>query len=827
MPPDPPPSSFPEPPDPLALLDQAVGDLIALALPTPPGIVAVAGTGPLPGGGGAFLPPIAGGQLPGFLEDAWDWTSDNLLDPAGDFLSGILAEIGRIVSGAVTTVLSWILKWVYRLTRGMLLQYAPATHHFWFPSVFDEDTQSPYVYLRRVFHLVGEATLGIVDDAADWLQDRVWDAVGWVWNKVGPWFEYAIERVWDAAGWVWNQVSAGLQWVVDRVWDAAGWVWNQVSAGLQWVVDRVWDAAGWVWNQIGPWFQWLVDRVWDAAGWVWNQIGPWFQWTVDQVSGGFGAVTDALQDGLQWAWDNVISKIPEGIVAGAAEIGKLIREAFEWLVNTILVPVGEYGKTLLGIIPKMWRGEYTSMEEIWDDLNFTGTPALLILGVIAMFLILPAFSIALSTVMAESLEPMRQNLAKRIGTRTVFEGTGRELLQRGEWGEDVYLDHLRRQGFSEDSARDIMILAEKIPGPTDLVRMGVREVFTPEIAERFGQFEDFPPAFGEWMAKQGFTDFWAKAFWGAHWDLPSVTQGFQMRHRDVIGDEDLQLLLRALDVMPFWRDKLTDIAFRVISRVDVRRMYAEGVFERDQVKRVYLDLGYKPEDAEALTEFVVRRYPRKGTDEPSDLRSLTISSVKQAYARRLITGDDALERLMELDYSADDAALVISIWEFDWTQDPSLRSDVDPKGLARSTIEKAYERRLIDLNAGVLELGELGYTPEDARLLLQLVDLRLDEQLADLEIDGLVSDYQDGIISDGQLAAALADLNIPQGRIDFLLQREILQRQAKRRRLTLSQMKKALAADLMGEGEYRARLAAVGYNARDVDILVTLNVEAV
>jgi len=653
---------------------------------------------------------------------------------------------------------------------------------------------------------------------AKWVRDRVSDYAHWVISKVVAW-----------AKWVRDRVSDYAHWVISKVVDWAKWVWDQTSTAASWLRDRVVEWAKWVWDQTSTAASWLRDRVIEWAKWVWAQTSTAASWLRDRVIEWAKWVWAQVQDGLQWAWDNVISKIPEGIVAGAQAIGDTIREAFEWFVNTAFEPLLDIINFKLAILGKMLRGEYGTLAELLDDVldpppeTLKGLSGLILYGFTSVGMLVSIFT----GLGGPILEPTLQEHRKRVGARIppfamLRDGFLRDLLPEG-----VHDDWLGRSGFEPANIALQKALYEEIPGSGDLVRMGVREVFTPEIAERFGQFEDFPPAFGEWMAKQGFTDFWAKAFWGAHWDLPSVTQGFQMRHRDVINDEDLQLLLRALDVMPFWREKLTDIAFRVVTRVDVRRMYAEGVFERDQVKRVYLDLGYKPEDAEALTEFVVRRYPRKGTDEPSDLRSLTISSVKQAYARRLITGDDALERLTELDYSADDAALVISIWEFDWFQDPSLRSDVDPKGLARSTIEKAYERRLIDLNAGVLELGELGYTPEDARLLLQLVDLRLDEQLADLEIDGLVSDYQDGIISDAQLAAALADLNIPQGRIDFLLQREILQRQAKRRRLTLSQMKKALAADLMEEGEYRARLAATGYNARDVDILVALNVEAV
>ena len=807
MPPEPFPSTFPDVPDPLDLLDGAVWGLL----------------------GEAALPPMAGGQLPGFLEDAWGWTTGNLLDPGGDFLRDALAEIGRTVSGAVTTILSWLLKWVYHITRFSLWYAVPQGHRLRFPSVFDESTQSPYEYLSRILRILGSVVEGVVGPAVLWVAGELWFWTKWIAEQAAGGVTWLAGELWFWTKWIAEQAAGGVTWLAGELWFWSKWVADQAAGGVTWLAGEVWSGAEWVaeqgagqiswlWGETWFWLKWVAEEAAGGIAWLAGELWFWSKWVADQV-----------QAGNQWIYDNVLEKIPEGIVAGAAEIGKLIREAFEWFVDSAFEPFVDVLQSKFAIPGKLLRGEYTSVEALMDDLMdppnellrgltlIALTPAYLIIGLLLAFF--PPYRPILNKLEWE----VAANVGGTLPTfQMLRDGLRRELL-----AVDEHDEWLRKGGYTGALVELQRELYEEIPGSGDLVRMGVREVFTPEIAERFGQFEDFPPAFGEWMAKQGYTDFWAKAFWGAHWDLPSVTQGFQMFHRGVIPPEELELLLRALDVMPYWREKLTDIAYRVITRVDVRRMYAEGVFDRDQVLRVYKDLGYKPEDAEDLTEFVVRRYPPKGAETADDLRSVTVNTIKQAYARRLVTQDDVLEGLQELEYGPEDAQLIVSIWEFDWTQDPSLRSDVDPKGVARSVIEKAYERRLFDLNAGVRELGELGYTPEDAHLLLQLVDLRLEEQLADLEIDGLVSDYQDGVISDGQLAAALEDLHVPQGRVDFLLRREILSRQAKRRRLSLSQMKKAVAADLMEVGEYRARLGVMGYNAVDVEILTALNVEDV
>ena len=149
-------------------------------------------------------------------------------------------------------------------------------------------------------------------------------------------------------------------------------------------------------------------------------------------------------------------------------------------------------------------------------------------------------------------------------------------------------------------------LAKPIPPVADIITMAVREAFTPEIAARFGQYEGLPAAYVEWVGKKGLTKEWAERYWAAHWSLPSPQQGFEMLHRGVINESDLSLLLRALDIMPFWRDKLIEISFNPLTRVDVRRMYGLGVLDKAGVLKAYKDIGYNETNANLMTEFTVR-----------------------------------------------------------------------------------------------------------------------------------------------------------------------------------------------------------------------------
>jgi hypothetical protein len=193
------------------------------------------------------------------------------------------------------------------------------------------------------------------------------------------------------------------------------------------------------------------------------------------------------------------------------------------------------------------------------------------------------------------------------------------------------------------------------PGASDLVRMELREVFKPK--ERAEQL--IPPPtedFKKYMRNLGYNDFWADSYWAAHWDLPSITQGYEMFHRLrpgrvpdhlVFTRADLEALMRRQDILPAYIPKLIEIAYTPFTRVDVRRMYAFGILSRDEVKQAYLDLGYDEYRADKLTEFTVLHEAK----EEKRLKELSLTDMERAVAAGAITPGQFEAWLREMGYS--------------------------------------------------------------------------------------------------------------------------------------------------------------------------------
>lgn len=211
-------------------------------------------------------------------------------------------------------------------------------------------------------------------------------------------------------------------------------------------------------------------------------------------------------------------------------------------------------------------------------------------------------------------------------------------------------------GYESPESDLILNTREYLPSASDLVRFAVREVYSQDIIDRFKLDEDFPERFAEEAQKVGMTNEQALNFWRAHWELPSLSMGLEMLHRKVITDDELDLLMRTLDINPFWREKLKQISYTPLTRVDVRRMYELGVLDKDQVEKSYTDIGYNEENAKLMTEFtIVNALPAE--------RDLTRTMIEKAWEQGELNYPETVNLLMNLGYDQLESELILGLKE--------------------------------------------------------------------------------------------------------------------------------------------------------------------
>jgi len=317
-------------------------------------------------------------------------------------------------------------------------------------------------------------------------------------------------------------------------------------------------------------------------------------------------------------------------------------------------------------------------------------------------------------------------------------------------------DELRKTGIHPSYFDVYKTLAHPIPPINDLITMAVREAFTPAIASRFGQYEGLPMEYVEAAAKKGLTKEWAERYWAAHWTLPSVQQGFAMLHRGIINQSDLSLLMRALDIMPFWRDKLMALSYKPLTRVDVRRMHLLGTLDEGGVNKAYRDVGYNDKNAGLMTDFTVR-YNRRSLAgfTPRDALSAYINQFIEAGQTTSILRDigvkaSEIPNMMRLagykrewKYKTERIAAIGNLYKKGKYTYPIARSKLTQVGLSSATIKTQLEqwepsaeaeRTATFTNAQTLKLLTMGLIDEPrAREELQL--LGFDDERRDLLIE--------------------------------------------------------------------------------------------
>lgn len=253
--------------------------------------------------------------------------------------------------------------------------------------------------------------------------------------------------------------------------------------------------------------------------------------------------------------------------------------------------------------------------------------------------------------------------------------TIRDLYFRRGRDKDWATKRLKELALTDERLAEVMETWSIIPGPDDLIRMAVREAFSPDQVAALGLDADFPEEFSTWAEKVGLSDPWPRMYWRAHWQLPSAREGFEMLHRGVITEEQLSSLLKALDYAPVWHDRLKAIAYNVVTRVDARRLYAAGVYTEDDLKAAYRRMGYSPEDAESLTAWTKIEYAQGD-------KELTRAQIERAYVQHVIDRTEAERLLSELGYGRKRIGWLLDMAEY------SARSDERSETIA--AVKEAY-----------------------------------------------------------------------------------------------------------------------------------------
>jgi len=702
-------------------------------------------------------------------------------------------------------------------------------------------------------------------NAVNRVVDGVGDIVDAIIRKLGDVVDALRDAFSDLVGELRSALTTSINALKDSLGDLVAAILGGIDALLTEVGDRIGDIAGGIRSGL--------ENLVGAIRQTWEDVTTRIRELAERIA---GAISEAYQEAterLRKALNDLLARLEEAVRALHDRLDAAFQAASEFINTRIMAPLAEEIATTretlsfkVDVLKKAALGEYGSWDAFVSDLS-DPPPAVAAVGAIVGGLMLTmVVAPALSTVIEPALANIHHLAAEKFRPELVTPPAAAQAVFRGLWSPGRAMTELGLAGYSDERARVLIEASRPIPSPgavqeaflrgfiteqehdmllgqhgytsddirlfkalyfiippvQDIIRMAVREAFTPEIAKKFGQYEDFPEAFADWAEKQGLNRDWAERYWAAHWDLPSAQMGYEMLHRRIINEDELKMLLRALDVMPFWREKLIQLSYAPYTRIDVRRMYSLGILDEEGVYWSYRDLGYDDEKARNLTEFTVRYYAPEEETTLDKFREAGRTIYITAYKRGIITEEELRGYLTQLGYKPDDIELMVRIADAELAVSETQEDKIPLRTQTTNLVLDAYYRGLY-LKSEVEEtLRSLGYSDNEVNWYLALTEYRRTSDMRKLFLEYVHRLYIERTISKAEAAGLLGGI-FPVGREqDSLFEMWDLEREARTRKPTEAQFRAALKAGIISREEYAEELRGLGFPEKYVEMLVKL-----
>jgi len=364
-----------------------------------------------------------------------------------------------------------------------------------------------------------------------------------------------------------------------------------------------------------------------------------------------------------------------------------------------------------------------------------------------------------------------------------------ELYRRGEVDKREFVEYLSKNGVKQQDALKLIKLAERLLGAGDLVELLYRKKIDEET-------------YYNEMKKLGITREKADYIRELYKFIPSPTDFIRFAVRDVFNEAIVKKYgydeefpegivpfaeMRGMDrqtLLWYWRAHWElpspTAAFEMIHRLNpevLNTPTSTGGKMIDKYGKMGLDtsnLETTIEDVRTLLK--IADYPKYWRDRLAALafQPLTRVDLRRIYELGLINEVELKARLMELGYSSEDADLMVEFYKaYKLSQE---------KDFNKSEILKLYKLRAIKREEALQILQNLGYSIEEADYLLQLEDYKYYQEWIEERVKTLEIRYMRGLIDLQQLHDELNSLGLPAEEVAVYLE------EAQRKKLQAEKM---------------------------------------
>lgn len=345
---------------------------------------------------------------------------------------------------------------------------------------------------------------------------------------------------------------------------------------------------------------------------------------------------------------------------------------------------------------------------------------------------------ALSGMSAQDFDRMIELGGEPPGPQSLAEGYRRGFITREQYNRGIVQGPIRNEWF--DLLEKLSYSRMSTPDAADAVNQGHLTLAQGEEIARANGLE--PQDFAILIESAGLP--------------PGIQLAQEAWLRGFITEAQFDQMFLESRIKNRYLDLLKRSRFNLIPQETVRLLYRNGVYPRDKALTVLQQHGYTAEDAAAMISL-------EETRQADSTKELTISQVRQLYADRAISRDDAMAMLKAIGYSEDNATFVLELGDLariqryitaavtrvhasyvagridedaassalDRLQIPvdqrddllslwDLERSTVSKGLSAAQLVSAVKKGVMSQDDAIRRLTGQGYGPEDALVLLQL-----------------------------------------------------------------------------------------------------------
>lgn len=332
--------------------------------------------------------------------------------------------------------------------------------------------------------------------------------------------------------------------------------------------------------------------------------------------------------------------------------------------------------------------------------------------------------------------------------------TVRQLFLRGFISPEHMEHRLSELGYTPERIKELTKLFEVLPPIGDIATMMAKEAFEEDQIAIMGLDKELPQSFIDYAAQHGLNPEWGRRYWIAHWQQPGLQLMFQALHRRFINEDDLQVFMKTIEIPPYLRDVMMKVAHNPLTRVDIRRMFADNVLSPEQTYWAYRDHGYNHDNAELMLKWTMRYV------EP-DEKELTKNQVIELYIESLLLREDAIIMLEKIGFPEHRAELLITYAEY-----KEIKDELDE---AVDNVKIYFQNNLLSKEEARQKLNQLNVPSSRISLLIERWNIK---NISDTKLPSksdLDKFFRKGIIEDNDYITEMSRLGYSNKYISWYL----------------------------------------------------------